>query len=328
MSEQESTLLGDGMTLVGDPAEGPLGVSAVETDDDIVIEVVDERPAEDQVDVRVDDDKNSESSDDEFDKELETIGGRTQKRIAKLKYEYHEERRAKEQAERLREEAIQFAKITQGRVQELETFMQNGEKVLLSEIKARTNADLERARERFRSANEDGNADEILKASEELNQAQIERHQAEIYQPAPVSPQGPNQPAQAAPVQPAADPKFNDWKGKNDWWESDVEMTMFALGVHKTITEKDGISPTSDEYYNRIDSRMRETFPDKFGTVGTREPDAGPAPTVVASSTRKMSDGKPRKLHLTQSQVDLAKALRLTPQQYAQQVLKDKANNG
>ena len=82
-----------------------------------------------------------------------------------------------------------------------------------------------------------------------------------------------------------------------------------------------GIDPRSDEYFERIDARMKATFPDIFG--GQSRPKSGDGSkkpsTVVASATR--STGVKR-IQLSPTQVALAKKFGLTPQQYAVQVAK------
>jgi hypothetical protein len=85
-----------------------------------------------------------------------------------------------------------------------------------------------------------------------------------------------------------------------------------------------GVDPRSDAYYEQIDARLREKFPETFGQA-TTEPSGqtssatSPKPTVVAAVTRTSGASKVR---LTQTQVALAKKLGLTPQQYAAQVAK------
>ena len=79
----------------------------VEEQDDVSIEVVDDTPEEDQTYVN----KNSEEEAGDYtayaeEPEIAKVGKRAQDRIKKLKWEYHEERRAKEQAERMSDEAI------------------------------------------------------------------------------------------------------------------------------------------------------------------------------------------------------------------------------
>jgi hypothetical protein len=86
-----------------------------------------------------------------------------------------------------------------------------------------------------------------------------------------------------------------------------------------------GIDPRSDEYFERIDARMKNTFPDIFENKprsgdGTRKPS-----TVVASATR--STGA-KKVQLNTTQVALAKKFGLTPQQYAAELMKLEKSNG
>ena len=62
------------------------------------IEVVDDRPSEDQVPER---DVEASSPDwDISEEEINEYGGKVKERLSRLKYERHEERRAKEQAQR------------------------------------------------------------------------------------------------------------------------------------------------------------------------------------------------------------------------------------
>jgi hypothetical protein len=98
-------------------------------------------------------------------------------------------------------------------------------------------------------------------------------------------------------------------------------MTSLALGLHSKLV-KQGVSPQSDEYYETIDARMRQVFPDQF--EDTTQVEVAPEPKrkaqVVAPATRSTA---PKKVTLTRTQVQIAKRLGLTPQQYAKQVALD-----
>ena len=309
-------------------------------DDDIQIEVVDDRPEKDRVPPR-----DTSSGDVVYDHngEIKETGSRAEKRIKRLKYEFHEERRAKEAAERMKDEAIRYAEQQRLQNEQMKKILEQGEEVLLSEIRSRTKADIDRARKIYQSAIEDGDSDRILEAQELLNRAQIESYNAETYRPQrkPQGEQGepqqqpqqqPQQPQQVQQAQQAEDPKLKSWLSENTWFNTDDEMTSFAMGVHKKLVEKDGINPTTDEYYRKIDERMRSVFPGYFdemsdedgSDIGEEEPAAAPAPSVVAPATR--SSGNTRKVQLTSTQVALAKRLGLTPQQYAKQLLKETGN--
>ena len=286
--------------------------------DDIEISVVDDRPEEDQVAPR---DPNR-GADFNPDEEIENIGGRASKRIKQLRYEFHEQRRAKEDADRMRNEAVNYAKQMSDQNSELRNLLQRGEKVLLSEIDSRTEEQLNRARGTFKGAYEEGDSDAILSAQEELNRAQSERQMAMSYKPA-VEESLPPQPS--AERQPA-DPKLQGWLKDNDWFGKDEEMTSFAYGVHEKLVNRHGVDPRSDDYYKIIDARMREIFPGNFGnSMGNVEPAANSRSSTVVAPARR-SSGTPKQVRLTTTQRDLAKRLGLTTQQDAKQLLKEYQN--
>ena len=122
------------------------------------------------------------------------------------------------------------------------------------------------------------------------------------------------------PPQAPVDDRAANWQKDNTWFNSDVEMTGYALGLHNKLVN-DGVDPTSDKYYETIDSRMRQLFHDKFedgledGKYPTRKKS-----NVVAPATRSTA---PKKIRLTKTQLQLSKRLGLTPEQYAKQVAID-----
>jgi hypothetical protein len=289
----------------------------VKDSEDIEIDVVDDRPSDDQVPSR-DEDRSSES---DIDEEIASVGGGTSKRLSRLKYEYHEQRRAKEAAERMREEAVRFAEHMSTENRDLKDLLHRGERVLLSEIKTRTDSDLNKARNEYKAAYEEGNPDALLKAQEELTRSQYEQAIAERQ--GAVMPPPPQQPQQI-PVQPQVDPKLQEWLQKNEWFGKDEERTSFAYGVHEKLVRKEGVDPRTDDYYNRLDKRIREVFP-AGNETGAEEPAASSRSTTVVAPAGR-SSGRPRKVQLTSTQVALAKRLGITPEQYAKQLLKEYGN--
>tara|TARA_R110000751_G_scaffold18976_2_gene57258 strand:+ start:718 stop:1647 length:930 start_codon:yes stop_codon:yes gene_type:complete len=286
---------------------------------DVEVSVVDDQPEQDR--------EYSSGRSSDNDDEIELVGGSVQKRINKLKYEYHEERRNKESAERMREEAVTFANHVSTENRDLKELLHRGEQVLLGEIKGRASSEMEKARGEYRNAYDAGDADAILKAQESLNRSQYERETVE--RTAPSMPAPPSVAQQVPQTQPQ-DPKLQSWLQKNEWFGKDEEMTSLAYGVHEKLIKKDGVDPRTDEYYSRLDKRVRELFPGKFDdTFGAETGTEGPSArsrtnTVVASASR--SSGKPRKVQLTSTQVALAKRLGITPEQYAKQLLKEYSN--
>jgi hypothetical protein len=96
-------------------------------------------------------------------------------------------------------------------------------------------------------------------------------------------------------------------------------MTSFALGLHQKLV-KQGVNPRSDEYYEKINSRMRQVFPESFeGDDDHEEVTEEPRrkATVVASATRSVA---PKKITLSRTQVALAKRLGVPLEEYAKQV--------
>jgi hypothetical protein len=328
MSSSLDDLLGNAITEpIADMAE----------DIDVDIDVVDDRPEEDRVEPRDPDRSASFDPDEDGESEIEQVGGRAQKRIKQLKYEYHEERRAKEAAKRMQEEAIRYAQNIEQENRQLRGTLERGEKVLLSEIHSRTDSQLNAAKEAYKQAYEQGDSDAILEAQESLNQSMIDAKQASMYQPV-VEDQNRMALQQQEAVrnsymariqeeqrkQAAVDPKLQEWLGENKWFGQDREMTQFAYGVHEKLVREENIHPQSDVYYEKINERMKQVFPNKFGgDMGTGDPAASSRSTTVVAPAKRAS-GSPRKVQLTSTQVSLAKRLGLTPEQYAKQLLKEK----
>ena len=91
--------------------------------------------------------------------------------------------------------------------------------------------------------------------------------------------------------------------------------------------KEEGVAVSSKEYYRRIDETMRKRFPEKFEADSDEQDSKSESSTkkpstVVAPATRSTSS---KKIRLTNSQLSIAKKLGLTPEQYAQSVLKMEA---
>jgi len=309
--------------------------------EELSVEVVDDRPDEDQ---RAPAAETSEDDGVANDQELEQLGNRAQKRIKKLKWEYHEERRAKEASAKLANEAISYTQGLQTENQRLVQLVQDSQTALTSQAKSRASATLVLAEEAFKRAHESGDSTQIAKTQQDLTNAQLAR----AYAPAVsqkiidnwkrnVLAEDQEMASQASQQyvpepMPEPDARAVSWQGTNEWFGQDKEMTSFAYGVHERLVGEEGIDPDSDEYYKLIDDRMKEVFPTHFGSSPTQ-----PSNTVVvdAASRRRAnpvvapasrSNGAPsHKVTLTQTQVKLAGRLGITPQQYAAQLIKEMA---
>ena len=302
----------------------PQTISVAE--EDMEIEVVDDRPMEDRVPPRAE--AEPAPSDDDADDEAAEYSERVQKRIKKLKYDYHEERRAKESADREREEAVGFAQRVYQENQNLRNTLAQGEGVLLEHTKGRAEADVARAKKEYKDAFESGDPDAITEAQVNLTNAQAAQIQANQYEPVYQNMPAP-QPQPKKVQRPVHKPTSLDieWAERNPWFNRDSVMTGFALGVHEDLV-KSGTNPleTPEKYYRQLDAELHKRFPDKFDGGETEDAPRNQTGNVVAPAQRSAS--KSRKVQLTSTQVALAKRIGITPEQYAAQMLKLEQGNG
>jgi hypothetical protein len=297
------------------------------------VEVVDDTPEEDRRPAKAED-TSPDIDDETVDKEISDYSKRAGERIAKIKYEYHEERRAKEAASRESAEAVQRLQTLMAENQRLQAMVDQGGEVLNKQAHNNALWAKQNAQEAFKKAYEEGNADEMTKAQELLSKATLAEQQsanmaATLQQQ--IAQNLPQPQIQAA--QP--DPDMQAWAQKNPWFMGSEpvhkEMTSYAMYVDQSL-QAQGIDPASksQEYYNEVDNAMRKQFPTFFGATSTPEvevsqeeaPKRQPS-TVVASATRDSGNKKPTQIRLTQTQVKLARQLGISPEQYANQLLKE-----
>jgi len=297
------------------------------------VEIVDDTPEEDRRPKKVED-SSSDVDDDTLDKEIADYSDRAGKRIAKIKYEYHEERREKEAAKRESQEAVKRLQNVMSENQRLQAMVEQGGEVLNKQAHNNALWAKQNAQEAFKKAYEEGNADEMTKAQELLSKATLAEQQstnmaANLQQQiAQNLPQREIQEAQP-------DPDMQAWAQKNPWFMGSEpvhkEMTSYAMYVDQSLQAK-GIDPASksNEYYQEVDKAMQNQFPTFFGVQASEEvevsreetPKRQPS-TVVASATRDSGNKKPSQIRLTQTQVKLARQLGISPEQYANQLLKE-----
>ena len=262
---------------------------------------------------------------------LDDYSERVKQRMAQLKKVWHDERRAKEAADRERQEAIRFAQQIADENKKLKSSLSSGEETYIQTLKTGLENQLNLAKRDYREAYESGDTDRIVEAQAKMNDAQFKLSQAQAYEPrfknALQEPEKDVYIEQNQNQVPKPDSKALAWQDKNEWFGKDEEMTSLALGLHEKLV-RSGISPTSDEYYRRIDSTMQKRFPEYFGdaTLDEEKPAERTKPsTVVAPATRSTA---PKKVRLTKTQVALAKKFGLTPEQYARETLKLENANG
>ena len=273
------------------------------------IEVVDDTPEDDR------DRRPSKTPADVTDEELESYSKTVATRIKHLGKVYHDERRAKESAQRERQELESLAQRLVEENKSLKGDVGNTREALLEQAKVVVDSELNGAKIAYKDAYESGDADRLLLAQEELTNAKIKSDKLENFRlPALQEEETPVQINQTPA--PARDPKAEEWVAKNSWFHTDDEMTAYAIGVHQKLV-KNGVNPQSDEYYEAIDARMRKVFPEEFEGQIVDEPKTRRQTNVVAPATRSTA---PKKVTLTQTQVALANRLGVPLEEYARQV--------
>ncbi len=220
-------------------------------DEDSDVEIIDDRPPEDQRSPK------AKSNDDDLDdEELGQYSEKVQKRLNKLKYEFHEERRQREAAERMREEAIRAAQQLANKNKEYESLVSRGEQALIEQVRERAQLSLNQAKEAYRKAYEEGDTDSILDSQEKLYRAQAELAEADKYRSSysqnaqryqqqqeelrrqEIARQAALSVAQQQQVQPQVSPEAQAWAEKNQWFMRQGYEEMTALRSAK------GFSPT------------------------------------------------------------------------------------
>ena len=280
------------------------------------IEVVDDTPPEDR-NRKPMVEPPKEFNDDELTKYDESV----QKRIKHFTKGYHEERRAKEAAQREKEEAIRLAQAILNENNQLKGSVNQNQTALLEQAKRVVGNEIDDAKRMYKEAYESGDSDKLLEAQEALTNAKIRADKVNNFRPTPLQVRETPVQIESQPTRPApVDEKLLAWQNNNQWFGNNKRMTAYALGVHEDLVGE-GIPAGSEEYYRRIDSDIRSRFSDQFGT--DESVDAKPQRTKsnnVAPATRSTA---PKKIVLNQSQVNIAKRLGVPLELYARKVAEE-----
>ena len=304
-----------GREVMQKPKKEPAEVKVVE-DKEVEVEVVDDTPKADRGR------KPSDPPEEVTNEELENYSDKVKKRIQHFSKGYHDERRAKEAAERQKEEAVVYAQKLVAENKKLKGSVDSSHNTLIESAKNQVDGELALAKKQYKEAYESGEPDAVLEAQTMLNAAQIRMERVQSLKPKETQALQPEQNTVQSQTdttqEPVKDERAEAWRDENPWFGSNDEMTALALGLHTKLT-KDKVNPQSDEYYEKINSRMRELFPDEFDEGIEDEPETPKkkSSNVVAPATRST---KPNKVTLSQTQVALAKRLGVPLEDYAQQV--------
>jgi hypothetical protein len=180
------------------------------------------------------------------------------------------------------------------------------------------------AREVYLEAFEEGEKEKLLNAQEMLNEAQSDLKQVTNAKAhyATQAQQPVAQPAARKPVAtPEADPKAEEWVSNNDWFGKDNIMTAAALAIDAEL-KNEGYDPNDNEFYQEINNRIKNTFPQKFGEVQERVQENTSIPAQVVSGGSRSSPSSRNKIKLSQEDLRLAEKWNIPLETYAAQKLK------
>lgn len=315
-------------------AEKKVEISA--EDDNIQIEIEDDTPEQDRgrEPMSVEAVKKLEVEVDELDK----YSAEAKEKMIQMKKVWHDERRAKEAAAREREEAIRVAQQLLEENKKLKKAYTTGEQEYLNTVKNATELELDVAKRSYKEALETGDSDRIVEAQSKLNAAAIKADRVNNFRPSALQEQENEvQIPQLQETSVTPDTKTREWTEKNTWFGNKKSMTAYALGLHEELIDEYGKDFVStDQYFKRIDTAVREAFPKYFEALEPQtqveiedepqkaQPKTKPS-TVVAPATRSTSS---KQIKLAPRQVALARKLGLTPEQYAREFAKTGGQNG
>ena len=309
----------------------PLSDKVIETTKDDDIEVETEVAEHDVATPKVDRDRMPAGPPEDLtDAELGTYANKVKKRLQHFSRGYHDERRAKEAAVREREELRNYAKLMADENAQLKGSVNKNHTALVEHAKKAVESEVMEARRKYKEAYEAGDSDALVTAQESLTTARLRMERVQNIAVPPLQTretqvQAPQRPQPA----PATDQKAASWAKRNTWFNDDnnPEMTAFALGLDMKL-KREGVDPSSDLYYEKLDSRLRQTFPEQFSDedVPSESPQRRKSSSVVAPATRSTA---PIRVNLSPSQQARARGLGVTMEQYAAQVAElERKQNG
>jgi len=259
-----------------------------------------------------------ETKQTEKPKEDETVeySASVKKRIDKLTKRLRE-------AERREEAAVAYAQGVQKESKEIKNKYETLDKNYIDEFGSRVENQIGLAKNKLKNAIANRDVESQIEANQEIAKLTIDAERIKYSKQ--ISEQEKPKPDEKVEKQeeeilkpkPKPDPKAVEWAEKNEWFGEDEVMTEAARQIHKNLVLNERVDPSKDIYYDKLDQKLREYFPQKFNEGGS--PEATKVAQPVASATRTKTSGR-RVVKLSPSQVAMAKKLGVTPEQYAKHV--------
>jgi hypothetical protein len=248
----------------------------------------------------------------EEDSNLTDYSDKVQKRIKKLTFQVRE-------AERREKAAVEYAKGLKTKYETAEKKYEEVDSNYLKEYDARIDAERDKAKAALKVAFDSQDADQITEAQDKLTKLAVEKEKVSISlaEKEARKKEETSKPAEVT-QEPQISRKAQDWAQENEWFGSDRVMTSAAMGIHDEIIQQ-GIDAESDEYYNQINKRMKEYFPQKFADTTEDQAVAKKEPVQNVASVSRRAGGR-KSVKLTKSQVVIAKKLGVPLEEYAKYV--------
>lgn len=173
------------------------------------------------------------------------------------------------------------------------------------DLLSKTEQDIAALRAKYKTAVEEGDAEETLSLTEQLFEKRTMQDRLKEFV---------NQ-----PVAPPPDPKALAWSKRNPWFGKNPMMTAYTQAYHAMLVNA-GVDPRTEQYYQALDQEVRKRFPEEFS--GKKVPPKGAAP--VNRGGGGPSPSKTKKdagvVRLTPLERAMAKKLGVPLKEYARYV--------
>ena len=248
---------------------------------------------------------------DESKGDLEEYSDKVQKRIKKLTFQVRE-------AERREKAAIEYAKGIKDKYDSINEKYEETDTNYLKQYDARIDSEREKAKANLKAALDGNDTEAIMEANDQLTKLAVEKEKVSMSlgEKEAKKKEAESQPTKEE-VQPPVSQRAQKWAEDNEWFGTDRVLTGAAMSIHEDLVQQ-GIDGESDEYYNQINKRMKEYFPQKFAESSTEEKTKA-APVQNVASVSRRSGGR-KSVKLTKSQVVIAKKLGVPLEEYAKYV--------
>ncbi len=247
----------------------------------------------------------------EDDEGLKDYSDKVQKRIKKLTFQVRE-------AERKERAALDYAKGLKEKFESAEKRFEETDTNYLKEYDARIEAERIKVKNDLKVALDAQDSEKIMEANDALTKLAVEKEKVSmsLQDKEARKKEEESQPQAQEQVTPPVSQRAQKWAEDNDWFGSDRVLTNAAMSIHEELVQQ-GIDGESDEYYNQINKRMKEYFPQKFAQSSEETTKAAPVQNVASVSRRS---GGRKSVKLTKSQVVIAKKLGVPLEEYAKYV--------